>query len=86
MIALVVIFVISMAAEAYLADFLISNRNTIPGGMFTIPFAAHGQPVFVSKREWNIYWGLSYSKFVFAALYGILYLIRRHIRRQRSDR
>ena len=80
-VSIVSCFVAAMAAEAWFGDLLIHNRSTTASQAYDIPFAAHGPPVFISSWDWNLYYGLSYSKFLLIAVYGVVYLIGKNRRR-----
>lgn len=77
-IAFVSCFMLMLAAEVYFGDYLISNRNTTASKTYNIPFDAHGPPVFISTWDYNLYFGLFYSKFVLFAVGVVLYLIGKY--------
>jgi hypothetical protein len=80
-VSIVSCFVAAIAAELWFGSLLIHNRSTTANQEYDIPFAAHGSPVFISSWDWNLYYGLSYSKFLLIAIYGVAYLIGKNGRR-----
>jgi hypothetical protein len=75
-------FIAAMGTEAWLGDLLIHNRSTTASQEYDIQFSAHGPPVFISSWDYNVYYGLFYSKFLLIAVYGIVYLVDKNRGRQ----
>jgi predicted DNA repair protein MutK len=77
--ALVTLFCVGLAAIAWLGDHYISQSSTAPDARHIVPFAAHGDPVFVTRAENRDYFLLWASTFLIGLIGGwvcILYDVR----------
>ena len=78
--ALVTLFCVGLAATAWLGDLYISQRSTAPDAKHIVPFAAHGDPVFVTRaesREYYLLWAATFLVGLLGGWISVIYDVRR---------
>lgn len=73
---MLILFGAGLAAEAWLGSLYISQRSTVPDATHVVPFAAHGDPVFVTRgenRDYFLLWAATLLAGLIGGWVGVLY-------------
>ena len=83
--AFVALFVVGLAGVVYLGDYYITQRATHADVSHVVPFAAHGDYVFLTRAEARDYY-LLWAATIFAGLIGGWVSVVHDVRTGKVDR